>query len=72
MGEEKLVLTVVFLNTFDCETSVIHLGSPQPFVRRSVQIELTPEQVKELQPRVLGKDRGADRYEKRVECWLEP
>lgn len=64
-------LMVIMLDTFDAEMSVVHLGQTKPFGRRFVSIELTPDQVKKLKPRHLGKSGGTDRFEELGEVWLE-
>lgn len=65
-------LTVVFADTHRTMIAVSFENDHIPFRRRSVQIELTPEQREQLAPRCVGESRGHDVHEELVTCWLEP
>ena len=65
-------LTVVLANTLVTEIAIVHEGEHRPFLRRTVQIDLTPEQRAALEPRVAGESNGRQRHEEILTCWLEP
>jgi len=65
-------LTVVFLNTFACEMNRMHLGECSAFQRRSVSIELTPEQERALSCRLVGEHNGRPQFETLERVWVEP
>lgn len=64
-------LTVVLINTWDCAEHLRHTNETVPFTRRSVQIELTPEQLDKIRPLQVGVDQGFPVYERIGEHWLE-
>lgn len=64
-------LTVVIVNTWRTYMAITHENSFLPYARRTVQIELTPEQVAAIAPRKLGEDCGKDVFEETGEVWLE-
>ena len=43
----------------------------QPFGRRFIQIELTPEQLEKIAPKHVGTKNGVAIYEELLESWLE-
>ena len=65
------VLTVVMANSWVTYGAIVHEQEWMPWERRSVRIELTPEQMQKLQPREVGTDRGKPIYEFIAQCWLE-
>lgn len=65
-------LTVVMADSFSTRMRIIHENEWSPYVRRTVQIELTEEQRQKLIPKHVGVDRGKNIYEEILECWFEP
>ena len=64
-------LTVTMANTWRTCMAITHENSYLPYSYRTVQIELTPEQVAALAPRKLGVNCGKDVFEERCGVWLE-
>lgn len=64
-------LTVVMIDTWRTRLAIVHENEYITYRRRTVQIELTPEQQKLLAPRKLGVDCGKDVHEEMGESWLE-
>ena len=64
-------LTVVFANIHATACAVEHLNEHIPFTYRTVQIELTDEQMKQLQPKEVGHSRGEKVFEIIHNSWLE-
>ena len=73
MSDTRKTLTVVLADTW-----FPHLSAPlfeyehAPYVRRTVQITLTPEQQEAIRPRKVGRGGGVEKYETVLDCWLEP
>lgn len=42
-----------------------------PHARRTVQVELTPEQLKQISLRKIGQDGGKPVFETLTMCWIE-
>jgi len=59
------------INTWRTQMALVHENSYLPYSRRTVQIELTPEQVSSLAPQKLGVNCGKDVFEEVGEVWLE-
>lgn len=68
MSRAPKVLTVVMANTYRTEVSIVHENDHHPYIRRTVQIELTEEQRAQLEPQLLA----PERHEEILDCWLEP
>lgn len=64
-------LTVIMVNTWRTSMAITHENSYMPYTYRTVQVELTPEQLKVLEPRKLGVNCGKDAVEERGQVWLE-
>lgn len=64
-------VTFVLADTHRTYVAVVHENEHVPYRRRTVTIELTPEQVAQLAPRRVGVSQGADVYEETLTCWLE-
>ncbi len=64
-------LTVVLADTHRTRCAVVFECEHLPYRRRTVQVELTPEQVRALRPHVVGISDGKDVYEEVAGCWLE-
>lgn len=64
-------VTFVLANTHRTYVAIVHENEHVPYRRRTVTIELTPEQVALLEPRVVGIDGGKEVYEEHLACWLE-
>jgi len=65
-------LTVVIADTWSTTCRLEHENEWTPYKRRTVQIELTPEQEALLELRVVGLNKGTDIYEDILQCWFEP
>ena len=65
-------LTVVLADTHRTMVSIVYENDHMPYRRRTVQIELTPEQREALAPRYLGRDGKEAAHEEVLDCWLEP
>ena len=57
---ERMVLTVVIANTWETTCRLQHENEWVPYSKRTVHIELTPEQTEKLRLRKVGVDRGRD------------
>lgn len=57
--------------TDDVRTVYYDENEHVPYRRRTVTVELTPEQVAQLKPRVVGHSSGADVREEILTCWVE-
>jgi ACT domain-containing protein len=67
------VLTVIMADTQRTYISIVHENEHKPYGRRTVQIELTDEQRRQLEPRYTGNiSPGAEQYEEVLYCWFEP
>ena len=72
MSRAPTTLTVVLADTFRTRIAIQYENEGYPYQRRSVQIELTPEQRAALEPRKVGESGGFAVFEDVLECWLEP
>ena len=66
-----LKLMVKMADTYRTEIAIVHEQSFMPYTFRTVQIELTEEQMKLLEPREVGARNGEPVFEERAEAWLE-
>ena len=66
------VLTVILADTHVTMSAIVNEQEWVPYGRRTVQIELTPEQRKAIERRHTGYDRVREMYEVIVGCWFEP
>lgn len=64
-------LTVTMVDTFRTRTAINYENSWLPYSYRTVQVELTPEQIEQLSPRRVGKELSQDVYEEIGQVWLE-
>lgn len=64
-------VTVILVNTLRTRVAVVHENDHLPFSRRTVQIELTPDQEAAIAGRVVGTWQGEDVFEEIGGCWLE-
>ena len=64
-------LTVVFANTHRTYMAITHENESFPYTFRTVRIELTEEQVKKLERKVVGVIGETDRKEEIFNSWLE-
>ena len=64
-------LTVVMLDTWQTQIAIQYENEHRPYGKRTVQIELSPEQIRQLDPRKLGTSGGHDVHETIGEVWLE-
>jgi hypothetical protein len=65
-------LTVIFSNDTLNFESMMASNESSPLGKRTVQIELTAEQIEKLKPRATFKVDGRQVYEKLFDCWIEP
>jgi hypothetical protein len=65
-------LTVIYADRWTPYLLLIHEGVTAPAKKRTVQIDLTADQVAALSPQVVGSDGGTEKREDLVECWIEP
>lgn len=64
-------LQVVMLDRYRTEVAVSYENQCVPYGRRLVSIELTPEQSKALEPRVVSEPGTNARFEEIGEVWIE-
>lgn len=64
-------LTVIMANTWTTYGAIVFENEWRPYGRRTVQIELTPEQVEAINPREVGWNEGKPVYEIILQSWLE-
>ena len=65
-------LTVIMVDTYRTYAALIHENESKPYGRRTVQIELTPEQMAAIKPRALGTTSQGDEIAEEIgQCWLE-
>lgn len=69
---QQQILTVVLADTHRTRMAIVHENESIPYQRRTVQIELTPEQMAAIAPRKVGFENGCDVYEEMYSSWLEP
>ena len=65
-------LTVVIMDRNPTITAIIYENEWRPYDRRSVQIHLTEEQRRQIEPRKTGYVDGRMQHEEILQCWLEP
>ena len=58
-------------DTYRTYIAAVHENESFPYRKRIVQIELTPEQLEQLKPRVTGWDSGSEMHEEILDCWFE-
>lgn len=66
------VLTVVLADTQRTRDSIVYEEEHLPYRRRTVQIELAPEQRAKIELRKVGSNGVEPIYEEIAGCWLEP
>lgn len=64
-------VTFILADTHVTWVSLYHENEHRPFRKRTVTIELTPEQVSQLAPRNVGVRDGEAQFEEILECFLE-
>ena len=64
-------LTVVMLDRQRTRFAIVYENQSVPYGKRTVQIELTPEQLEMIRPRKVGTEGGVDVFEEIGEHWLE-
>lgn len=64
-------VTFVLADTHRTYIALTHENEHVPYRRRTVTIELTPEQREQLKPRSVGVRLGTDVTEEVLTCWLE-
>lgn len=72
MSEAPKILTVILADSGPTDIALTFENECRPFVRRTVQIELTHEQRELLRPRSTCRIGEKDIYEHVERCWLEP
>jgi hypothetical protein len=66
-----VILTVIFVDSFRKEIALVHEDENFPYQFRTVQIQLTDEQVNQLQKKEIGKRKGIPVFEEIYNSWLE-
>lgn len=64
-------VTFTLADEFVTQVSVIHMNEHTPFRKRTVTIDLTPEQMERIAPRFVGQHNGHDVYEVVHDCHIE-
>ena len=64
-------ITFIIVNTFGTYIAKKHLQECEPYKRRSVSIELTPEQLQKLQLKEVGEENGKKFNEEILDCFIE-
>jgi len=64
-------LTVIIADTWSTTMRLQHENECVPYRKRTVHINLTPEQCSALDLRIVGRSGIRDVYEEILECWLE-
>lgn len=65
-------LTVILANTWSTYLAMAHEGERRSYQKRTVQIDLTPEQLAKIEPRYVGDNGTTKMKEDIMECFLEP
>jgi len=65
-------LTVVLIDDTPNYIAIVHENEWRPYGRRTVQIELTDEQRRQIAPRETGMISGKQTHEQILQAWLEP
>ena len=65
-------LTVIIIDREPTMAAIIHENEWRPYQRRTVQITLTEEQRRQVEPRQTGYADGRIQHEDILQCWLEP
>ena len=66
------MLTVVLADRHRTVSAIVNENEHVPYGRRTVQIELTPEQREAIAPRCLFPGGRSPVHEHILDCWLEP
>ncbi len=69
--QRKVKLHFILADTHRTYIAVVHENEHVPYRKRIVTIELTPEQLKAIEPRKVGVDRGKAVYEELLDVMLE-
>jgi hypothetical protein len=64
-------LTVIIADTWSTTMRLQHENECIPYRRRTVHLDLTPEQCSALDLRIVGRTGIKDVYEEILQCWLE-
>lgn len=64
-------LTFLLADTYRTQVAIVHEGESRPYGRRSVTIDLTPEQMAAVQRKLLGASSGVDVYEEYLDVFIE-
>ena len=67
----KIKLQVTMLDTWRTSCAISYENEHVPYGRRQVTVELTPEQVAQLEPREVGRDGRKAVLEEIGPVWLE-
>ncbi len=65
-------LTVILADTTATMVAIVHENEQRPYRRRTIQLKLTDEQRRQLEPRYTGHSNGKAMYEEVLDAWLEP
>ena len=65
-------LTVILADTTATMVAIVHENEQRPYRRRTIQLKLTDEQRRQLEPRYTGHSNGKPTCEEVPDAWLEP
>ncbi|NIN00516.1 MAG: hypothetical protein GTO24_21260 [candidate division Zixibacteria bacterium] len=69
---KRMRLTFILADTLSTRMALIHENQIRPYIKRSVRIDLTPEQIKLVEPRAVGTEGASKIYEEILEIFVEP
>lgn len=64
-------ITFVFADIWETEMRLKHENEFVPYKKRTVSINLTEEQLKQIQCQRVGRDGNEDKYEEIIDCFIE-
>ena len=64
-------ITFVIANTFRTMLAAQHENQSYPYKKRTVTIDLTTEQLRQLKLNYLGNNQGVNVYEEYLDCYIE-
>lgn len=64
-------LTVIMADTWRTCEAIKFENEWRPYGYRTIQFDLTPEQISKIEPKIVGKDGNKTVTEIILNCWLE-
>lgn len=64
-------VTFILADTHATHIAAVYENEHRPYRKRTVSIELTPEQVAALKPRPVGVLNGVEQVEELLECFVD-